>query len=278
MSIPIEREAFLAAYGGLYEHSPWIAERAFEQGPFDACDTLLSSLRSVVEHASEERQLELLRAHPDLAGKLAVAGRLTPDSTAEQRAAGLDFLTEAEASRFTELNTTYTERFGHPFILCAAEHDKSSILEVFERRLNNAAAAERATALEQVHRIAKYRLRKSLELPAHPMGKLSTHILDTMHGGPAPGVRIDLRRDDEIVLSTTTNDDGRTDAPLLSPASIKAGTWELHFHIGDYFRSRGVASPFLDIVPIRFQIANPDEGYHVPLLASPWSYSTYRGS
>lgn len=117
------------------------------------------------------------------------------------------------------------------------------------------------------------------------MGRLSTHVLDTMHGKPAAGVHISLYRidDDEQILvkSATTNADGRTDAPLLSGAEVEPGIYELMFEIGDYFRSRNASLPepaFLDAVPIRFGIADADGHYHVPLLVSPWSYSTYRGS
>ncbi len=115
------------------------------------------------------------------------------------------------------------------------------------------------------------------------MGRLTTHILDTAHGGPAAGVDIrlfsvgDAR---ELVASATTNDDGRTPYPLLEGDVMVSGTYELEFDIGDYFRTRGaeLADPaFLDTVVIRFAV-NGDDDYHVPLLASPWSYSTYRGS
>ena len=119
------------------------------------------------------------------------------------------------------------------------------------------------------------------------MGRLSTHVLDVVSGRPAGGVAIELRRlvpgqEPEPVARAVTNADGRTDAPLLSGDGLRAGTYELVFHVGDHFRARntpGLADPpFLDEVPIRFGIADPDGHYHVPLLISPWSYSTYRGS
>ncbi len=117
------------------------------------------------------------------------------------------------------------------------------------------------------------------------MGRLSTHVLDTVNGKPAAGVAIELfaiegtqRRS---VIRTRTNGDGRTDAPLMIGDAFRAGTYELIFEVGAYFRSLGTVTadpPFLDVVPIRFTIAEPDGHYHVPLLVSPWSYSTYRGS
>jgi 5-hydroxyisourate hydrolase len=117
------------------------------------------------------------------------------------------------------------------------------------------------------------------------MGRLSTHVLDTVNGKPAKGVALELfaiegaqRRS---IVRTATNADGRTDAPLMIGDSFRTGTYELVFEVGSYFASAGTVTadpPFLDVVPIRFTIAEPDGHYHVPLLVSPWSYSTYRGS
>lgn len=112
-------------------------------------------------------------------------------------------------------------------------------------------------------------------------GKLTTHILDTAHGQPADGVTIELWRENQKLKETVTNADGRTDEPLMEGDAMEAGTYQLVFHIGDYFKARGtapVAPPFLDKVPVQFGIADATAHYHVPLLASPWSYSTYRGS
>lgn len=118
------------------------------------------------------------------------------------------------------------------------------------------------------------------------MGRLTTHVLDTTCGGPAAGVRIELRALDvngqaRLLLTLQTNRDGRTDQPLLEGATLAAGQYELAFHVGDYFTARGAnqaTPPFLDVVPVRFGIADTQAHYHVPLLVSPWSYSTYRGS
>ena len=117
------------------------------------------------------------------------------------------------------------------------------------------------------------------------MGRLSTHVLDTVHGRPARDVAIELFALDgesrRLAVRTRTNQDGRTDAPLMAGDAYRPGTYELVFHVGDYFRGLGAPMsdpPFLDEVPIRFSLAEPDGHYHVPLLVSPWSYSTYRGS
>jgi 5-hydroxyisourate hydrolase len=117
------------------------------------------------------------------------------------------------------------------------------------------------------------------------MARLSTHILDTHSGTPAAGVKIELFSlsggTERLIKTEITNSDGRTDAPLLTGDAYKPGVYELRFHMGAYFRARGVAMPdpsFVDVAPIRFGMADADGHYHVPLLASPWSYSTYRGS
>ncbi|MEM0896670.1 MAG: hydroxyisourate hydrolase [Verrucomicrobiota bacterium] len=107
--------------------------------------------------------------------------------------------------------------------------------------------------------------------------KLTTHVLDTAHGKPAVGMRIQLFREETLLVDITTNADGRCDAPLLSSEEMFSGACRLVFHVGDYFRSLDVASPFLDRVSVEF-LLNADQGYHVPLICTPWSYSTYRGS
>ena len=157
----LPREAFVAAYGGVFEHSPWIAERAhaLELGPaHDTATGLWSALTRVFRSASDEERLGVLRAHPDLAGKLAQAKRLTAESTSEQASAGLDALTDEERAAFTELNEAYTAKFGFPFIIAVRDHTKDAILAAFRTRLDHSAETERATACAQVERIAQLRL------------------------------------------------------------------------------------------------------------------------
>jgi OHCU decarboxylase len=157
----MDRAAFVAAFGGIFEHSPWIAEGAFdlELGPtHDSALGVHSALARVFRAASEDQRLAVLQAHPDLAGKLAAARRLTPESTAEQAGAGLDALTDAEREAFEGLNRRYTDSFGFPFIIAVRDNTKASILAAFERRLGNDRAAEFAEACRQVERIAELRL------------------------------------------------------------------------------------------------------------------------
>jgi OHCU decarboxylase len=157
----MEKARFVALYGGIFEHSPWIAERAhgLELGPaHDSAAGVHSALCRVFRSASEAERLGVLTAHPDLAGKLAEAGRLTAESTAEQAAAGLDLLTDEERRTFTALNETYVAKHGFPFIIAVRDHDKASIMEAFQRRIDNPRDTEFAEACRQVERIAQFRL------------------------------------------------------------------------------------------------------------------------
>ncbi|QIE43073.1 allantoinase PuuE (plasmid) [Rhodobacteraceae bacterium SC52] len=161
----MSQEAFVSAYGSVFEHSAWIAERAFdlELGPaHDTAVGLHNALTRMFRSASEDERLRVLKAHPDLAGKLAAAKRLTPESTAEQAGAGLNALTDIERAEFTRLNTAYQDKFGFPFIIAVRDHDKASIQAAFTQRLENDRAVEFAEACLQVERIAEHRLREML--------------------------------------------------------------------------------------------------------------------
>jgi urate oxidase len=156
---------FMDLFGGVFEHSEWVAERTFngELGPAnDTATGLHAAMCLAFRTGSDEERLEVLQAHPDLAGKLAAARQLTEESEAEQHSAGLDALTDAERARFTELNTAYVETFGFPFIIAVRDHTKAQILRLFEARLNNPRDLEFATACAQVERIAELRIRHIL--------------------------------------------------------------------------------------------------------------------
>jgi len=149
---------FVAAVGSVFEGSPRFAARAWALRPFQSIEHLHSTLRAVVERAPEAEQFALIRAHPDLAGKAAIAGDLTEDSRREQSSAGLNRLTPEQFATFTRLNAAYRERFDFPFIICVREHTRESILTSFETRLTHDLAEERATALEEICKIARLRL------------------------------------------------------------------------------------------------------------------------
>jgi len=161
----MDRATFVSRFGGIFEHSAWIAEGAFdlELGPaHDTAAGLHNALCRIFRTASDDARLGVLTAHPDLAGKLAQAKRLTSESTSEQASAGLDALTDDERETFTRLNTAYVEKHGFPFIIAVRDHDKASILSAFEARINNDRATEFATACRQVERIAEFRLKDLL--------------------------------------------------------------------------------------------------------------------
>lgn len=157
----IARDDFVARFGGVFEHSPFIAERAYDaemiDEPLTASD-IHDALCAMFRTASDAERLGVLRAHPDLAGKLAIAGELTEDSRREQAGAGLDRLSPEEHARFTELNAAYVTKFEFPFIIAVKGLNKIDILSAFEARIDNTREAELATASAQVEKIARLRL------------------------------------------------------------------------------------------------------------------------
>jgi OHCU decarboxylase len=153
-----DRDAFVGALGHLFEHSPWVAEETFGRRPFASLEALHGALCATMRGAPAERQLALVRAHPDLAGRLAKAGELTAASTGEQAAAGLDRLTPAEAAEIQRLNDAYKGRFGFPFVICARLNAKDTILAAMRSRFESSPEAELSTALGEIAKIARLRL------------------------------------------------------------------------------------------------------------------------
>ena len=150
---------FVKRYGGIYEHSPWVAEQAEPiVADTDDIEQIARVMADCVDNAAEDRQLALIRAHPDLAGKAQVAGELTEDSTTEQSSAGLDRCSPAEYQRFQELNDAYHARFGFPFVMAVRNSTRAQILDAFEARLGNDRDVEFETALAEIHAIARLRL------------------------------------------------------------------------------------------------------------------------
>jgi OHCU decarboxylase len=161
----LTRTLFIERFGAVYEHSPWIAAAAYDAGlgpEADRAEGLSAAMARAMRAASDAQKRALVDAHPDLAGKLALAKRLTPESTGEQGGAGLDRLTDEERARFTALNEAYRARFGFPFIMAVKGRGKAEILAAFEARLRNDAKAELASALEQIDRIAGLRIKDIL--------------------------------------------------------------------------------------------------------------------
>jgi 2-oxo-4-hydroxy-4-carboxy-5-ureidoimidazoline decarboxylase len=154
----MDRVAFIHRLGRIFEHSSWVAERSFGDRPFASIGALHAAMVAAMERALPSEQMSLLQAHPELAGKAAIRRELTADSTREQGRAGLDQCTPAELARITELNRRYHAKFGFPFILAVAGHDRDSILREFGRRVERDRATEITEALQQVAKIARFRL------------------------------------------------------------------------------------------------------------------------
>jgi 2-oxo-4-hydroxy-4-carboxy-5-ureidoimidazoline decarboxylase len=282
------RGEFVAALANVFEYSPWIAERAAAARPFAVVTQLFEAMIAAVDQAAPELRLALIKAHPDLADKTQRAAGLTAESSGEQNSVGLDRLSDAEYEAFERVNNAYRAKFGFPYIVCVRRQTRDSILRDFERRLPNDVDAETRRSIEEIERIAALRLDSLVtsddRLKVH--GRLSTHVLDTHSGKPAAGVALELVELSDlgasrVVARAVTNADGRTDQPLIHGRPVPIGRYELTFSVGKYFAERGVAlaaPPFLDQIPLRFSVSEPEGHLHVPLLVTPWSYATYRGS
>jgi 2-oxo-4-hydroxy-4-carboxy-5-ureidoimidazoline decarboxylase len=279
---------FVAALANIFEHSPWVAEQAASMRPFAGVTALFAAMKAAVDRATPETRLALIKGHPDLANKTQRAAGLTAESTAEQDGLGLDRLSDTEFEAFDRVNNAYRAKFGFPYIVCVRRHTRDSVLRDFERRLPNDAATEMRKSVEEICRIAALRVDQLVasedRLPVH--GHLSTHVLDTHSGTPAAGIALELVELSDlgvsrVVMRGITNSDGRTDAPLIGDRPVPIGRYELTFSVAKYFAGRHVPlsdPPFLDSIPLRFSISEPEGHHHVPLLVTPWSYGTYRGS
>ena len=282
------KDDFVAALANIFEHSPWIAEQTASMRPFAGVNQLFDAMKAAVDRAPSELRLALIKAHPDLADKTQRAAGLTAESSAEQNSVGLDRLSDAEYVAFERVNNAYRSKFGFPYIVCVRRHTKDSILRDFERRLPNDARTETQKSIEEICRIAALRVDQLMlsddRLAVH--GRLSTHVLDTHSGRPAAGMAIELVELSElgasrVVTRAITNADGRTDQPLIHGRPVPIGRYELTFSVGNYFAGRKVPlsdPPFFDSIPLRFAVSDPEGHLHVPLLVTPWSYATYRGS
>ena len=282
------KDDFVAALANIFEYSPWIAEQAALARPYAGIHQLFDAMKAAVDRAPAELRLALIKAHPDLANKTQRAAGLTAESNAEQNSVGLDRLSDAEYDAFERVNNAYRSKFGFPYIVCVRRHTKDSILRDFERRLPNNARTETQVSIVEICRIAALRLDQLVTSEDRLLvaGRLSTHVLDTHSGRPAAGISVELTELSDLgasrlVTRTVTNSDGRIDAPLIGGRPVPIGRYELMFSVGEYFAARGVPMsdpPFLDRIPLRFSVSDPEGHLHVPLLVTPWSYSTYRGS
>jgi 2-oxo-4-hydroxy-4-carboxy-5-ureidoimidazoline decarboxylase len=285
----MDRTSFVAALSGTFERAPWVVEDVYAQRPFATVTALHEAMFAILRAAPRDKLLAFFGKDVDVLriGKDSHAPGIAAESKHEQGSVGLDSLSDADARRFQEMGIAYKEKFGYPFIIAVLRHTRESIMKELERRLPNDAATEFANSLQEVFYISRWRLVDRVSGPGTPRihGALSTHVLDATNGQAAADVAIELFEftGDQArkVGESMTTADGRNGAPLLANRPLPIGRYELRFAVGDYFRKKGNVTaepPFLDIVPLRFSIAEPEGNYHVPLICTPWSYSTYRGT
>jgi 2-oxo-4-hydroxy-4-carboxy-5-ureidoimidazoline decarboxylase len=274
-------DAFVAALDGVFEHAAWVAEAAAPQRPFLTVMALHDALMAVVHAAPEDIRVRFLRGHPALSPKALADPGLTASSRAEQGGLGMSSLGE-RLEKFEASSSAYEAHFGFPFIVCVRRQTPEFVLRGLERRLANTPDRELAAALTEIGYITRLRLVDRVTGPGMPAtsGHLSSHVLDTARGKAAKGVRIELFREGVLINEGVTNQDGRTDAPLLEDGPLRIGRYEMRFHVEEYFAGwpNVTDPPWYDVIPVRFGIAEPEGHYHIPLLLGAWTYTTYRGS
>lgn len=271
---------FVSAFGGIFEHAPWVAEAASPRRPFATVDDMHRSMMGVVLERDRSEQIGLLRGHPELAGKEALAGEMTPDSSSEQGRLGFDRLSRDELAEFTELNRKYWNKFGFPCMVCLRLHStRETVIAEQKRRLNNDPETELANCLDQVGQITARRLRERVRESSKARRALSTHVLDSGNPGGAAGLEIELRRlvdgTYQTVAKVTTDGVGR--AEFLNSQQLQTGKYQMILQAGAYLAGRGTPSTFVDEIPVLFEIDDPDRHYHVPVIIGPYAYSVYRG-
>jgi 2-oxo-4-hydroxy-4-carboxy-5-ureidoimidazoline decarboxylase len=274
---------FKAALAPVFENAPWVAEGVAATRPFTCLTALHKAMIAQLTALPDKAQIDFLRGHPRLSPETLRNGT-TAESAAEQTAAGLHALDDKIAARLGVLNEAFEAKFGFPFILAIRYASLATLLATFERRLAASAEAERAESMLEITAISWMRLLDRVR-PA-PTGSLSTHVLDTVSASPAAGLGVELwRRDSNGSMtrleSFTTNADGASDDDLLSQGRLRAGLYEWRYDTTTYFAGKGYATPqrnFLGTINVAFSVWNPEEHFHVPLLLTPGSYTTYRGN
>jgi len=259
---------FVAALDGIFEHTPWIAERTAARRPFASRLDLLDAMRAVVDAATEDEQLELIRAHPQLAGRAAIHDELTAASTREQQGAGLNACSPNEFARLQELNGAYNAKFGFPFILAVRGHDRASIIAAFEARLCNDADAERRTALEQIARIAEFRLAATVSSPigdeimaiheclarfSDDSGALTCTYLRPAHRATAQRIRDCMRAAElDVEIDAIGNVVGRWHCGAPGAKTLIAGShYDTVINGGKYDGRLGILLPIACVIGLR---------------------------
>lgn len=279
----MDEAAFMTAFGDTYELAPWVAKAAFAKRPFATVTALHQALADAFRAAPREQQLAFFRRLSDIGDRTVKAENITAASKLEQSVSGVDSLTDADHERLKKLNKAYRDKFDMSFTIANRRNTKDTIFTQFERRLGNNLATELATAIQEEFYITRLRIAEQVLGEGMPRvyGDLTAHVLNTVIGQPANGMVIDLFEmsgdTGRKVTQATSNADGRADILLGRPLPI--GRYELRFAVADYFRKQGATlgnPPFLDVVPIRLFLENPEGSYHVPMVCSPWSYAMYK--
>lgn len=278
----LSSSAFRGHFSGVFEATPWVMNRVEVQRPFTSLAQFLGTIERVLAEADEAAKLALLQAHPVLGGAAARAGQVTAESAAEQAGHGLDRMAGDEAGEFGALNAHYLERFGFPFIIAVkGQRDRTAILAELRRRTASDPAAERATALAEVSKIAGFRIAALIEEDASgakPLS-LSLHVLDTARGMPGTGLGFAVYQVEAGVRGARlamgeADQAGRW--ALDATVALAPGLYEICFAAGAYQHRFGQEG-FYDDISIRFRMAAAGGHYHIPLILSPFGYSTYRG-
>lgn len=278
----MDLDAFVAAFGDVIEFTPAAAKDAFTKRPFTTVSALHEALFDNLRLAPAAEQHAFFRRLSDI-GENAVP--FTAASTSEQAKSSISSLGAAELARLHKLNAAYRSKFDMSYTICVRRNTVQRIFDEIERRLHNEKDVELATAVQEEYLITRIRVAEQVSGPGVPKiyGDVSAHVVDAMAGKPATGIVIELYDvgwDNPRKVSYAVTDIGGR-AILMKDRPVPIGRYELRFAIGDYFRNnssrsgRPVAKPFFDVVPMRLYISKPEESTHVPLVATPFNYSTH---
>lgn len=264
----------------LFENAPWVAAGLASARPFASLTALHAAAVARLHAADDGAKDSFLRGHPVLS-PAALRPGITAESQAEQRSAGIDTLSEADAARLDAGNAAYLARHGIPFILAARDTSLATILAALRRRTGASLANERAEALREVEAISWLRLLDRVQ-PAGT-GGISTHVLDTARTRPATGLEGELwrtppGREPHRAACFVTGAEGRT-ATMLGEGALEAGAHELRFELAAYLAGNGAATLDRSVFPsisVRFTVMNPEEHVHIPVLLSNGAFTVYR--
>jgi 2-oxo-4-hydroxy-4-carboxy-5-ureidoimidazoline decarboxylase len=271
-------DAFVAAFGDVIEFTPAAAKNAYTKRPFATVTALHEALFDGLRLLPPAEQHACFKRLSDI-GENAVP--FTAASTSEQAKAGISSLGATDLARLHELNKAYRAKFDMSYTICVRRNTVQQIFDEAERRLHNDKNAELAKAIYEEHLITRIRIGEQVSGPGAPKiyGDVTAHVLNAMAGKPANGVTVSLYEifgdQSHKVSEAVTNVDGRAD--VLKGQPVPIGRYELRFAFGDYFRKNTTppVEPFFDVVPMRLFISKPEDSYHVPMIATPFNYSTH---